>query len=149
MCTEGFAPGYSHTCKSCLGDNTRRAVGVMLGISVLVLAVLGLVVCRLVSVVEMATERDTKGKVSFLRRRQSRWRRVQNRISPDLARVSSALRTAVIGGVDTNCTTWECSTGTALSGVDYVRRALDSCIDTTGEGVNLRLRSSVIGLARA
>ena len=65
VCQEGYSPGYSHTCKSCLGGRGKRAVGVMSVIFGLVLLAAGLIIARLVSVVEIEQPAPVSGKVSY------------------------------------------------------------------------------------
>lgn len=63
---EGYAPGYSHTCKSCMGGSKRRAVGIMAVIFGLVVLGTGLIIGKLVSVVEIEQPDPTPGKVILL-----------------------------------------------------------------------------------
>ena len=60
---EGYAPGYSHACKSCMGGTKRRALGIMTVIFGLVVLAAGLIVAKLVSVVAMQHPDPTLGKV--------------------------------------------------------------------------------------
>lgn len=62
VCMHGYAPGYSHTCKSCFGHRRRRAMGVMAAIVGMLLVVVGLGVMKLVSVV--GTTPETEHRVS-------------------------------------------------------------------------------------
>ncbi|CAN0056334.1 unnamed protein product, partial [Scytosiphon promiscuus] len=52
VCTAGYSPGYAHTCKSCLGDSKRRALGIIASIATVALVALAFLVAKLVSVVE-------------------------------------------------------------------------------------------------
>ena len=63
VCYPLYAPGYHHTCKSCIGGNKPRAVaGITIGLCIALVA-LGVVVANLVSVVTPgpATAQDGPG----------------------------------------------------------------------------------------
>ena len=73
VCTEGFSPGYAHTCKSCLGDSKRRALAVISAIALLALVAATFLVAKLVSVVETGPPSGEDKEQSHWQRRCSLW----------------------------------------------------------------------------
>ncbi|CAM9448508.1 unnamed protein product, partial [Hapterophycus canaliculatus] len=62
VCVAGYSPGYSYTCKSCLGDNRRRALGVTAGIAAIAAAAAIFMVVKLSSVVEAGPPTKLKSR---------------------------------------------------------------------------------------
>lgn len=65
VCTENYSPGYSHTCKSCMGGNRTRALAVITAIAMVALVAVTFLVANLVSVVDTGPPDEAKA--------QSRW----------------------------------------------------------------------------
>lgn len=52
MCKDGFAPGYSFTCKSCLGDSAQSAQWVAIIVFIMMMGVVSFIALQLVKVVQ-------------------------------------------------------------------------------------------------
>lgn len=62
VCAAGYSPGYSRTCKSCMGDSKKSALAIAAVIGALALAVVVALVARLVSVVEVGPPQQQGSK---------------------------------------------------------------------------------------
>ncbi|CAM9183884.1 unnamed protein product, partial [Ectocarpus sp. 12 AP-2014] len=72
VCAAGYSPGYSRTCKSCMGDSKKSALVFAAAIGALALAAVVALVSRLVSVVEVGPRQQQQGSKGW-RRTCSAW----------------------------------------------------------------------------
>ncbi|CAM9935287.1 unnamed protein product [Ectocarpus sp. 6 AP-2014] len=72
VCSAGYSPGYSRTCKSCMGDSKKSALVFAAAIGALALAAVVALVSRLVSVVEVGPRQQQQGSKGW-RRTCSAW----------------------------------------------------------------------------
>lgn len=79
VCTDGYSPGYFHSCKSCEGDSRRSALYAVSAVGAAVLLAVVFVTAKLVSAVETTPSDKTPSR---WQQRRSVWQSRMKKMLP-------------------------------------------------------------------